>query len=166
MKKASPTACLALNGMKILKTKKLEKNVTDIQLEMRMTRCLLKSDQQEYFRDWAKERGTSILSSTFLEAEDEDAPLDFDKTISDEIDYGTMEVKREFLNRFLVRKQVDLSEILSSRRTRSYARNEVGNNPKFVKFKEKTYQITEYDGAESLSHKMLQGSYKWESLFL
>merc|ERR1712002_1146955 len=87
----------ALNGMKILKSKKLEKNVTDIQLEMIMTRCLLKSDQQEYFRDWAKEQGMSILSSTFLEAEDEDAPLDFDKTISDRINYGTMEVKREFL---------------------------------------------------------------------
>jgi len=87
----------ALNGMKILKTKKLEKNVTDIQLEMIMTRCLLKSDQQEYFRDWAKERGTSILSSTFLETEDEDIPLDFDKTISDEIDCGTMEVTRDFL---------------------------------------------------------------------
>ena len=119
-----------------MKTKKLEKNVTDIQLEMIMTRCLLKSDQQEYFRDWAKERGTSILSSTFLEAEDEDAPLDFDKTISDEIDYGTMEVKREFLTRFLVRKQVELSEILSSRRTRNYARS--------VRFKEKTYQSTKY----------------------
>ena len=34
----------ALNGMKILKSKKLEKNVTDIQLEMIMTRCLLKTD--------------------------------------------------------------------------------------------------------------------------
>ena len=77
----------------------------------------MKSDQQEYFREWVRERGTSILSSTFLEGEDEDVPLDFDKTISDEIDYGTMEVKRDFLTRLLVRKQLELSEILSSRRT-------------------------------------------------
>ena len=61
-----------------------------------------------------------------------------------------MEVKRDFLTRFLVRKQVELSEILSSRRTRSYARSEVGNNAKFVRFKEKTYQITEYEGAEDV----------------
>ena len=107
----------ALNGMKILKTKKLERTITDIQLELIMSKCLLNSDQQEYFREWARERGTSILSSTFLEGEDEESPLDFDKTISDEIDFGTMEVKHDFLTRFLVRKQVELSEILSSRRT-------------------------------------------------
>ena len=93
---------------------------------------------------------------TNIEAEDEDAPLDFDKTISDEIDYGTMEVKRDFLNRFLVRKQVELSEIMSSRRTRSYVRNEVGNYLKYVKFKEKTYQITEYDGAEDVISETLE----------
>ena len=73
-----------------MRTKKLERNVTDIQLELIMTKCLLKSDQQEYFREWAHERGISILSSTFLEGEDEESPLDFDKTISYEIDYGTM----------------------------------------------------------------------------
>ena len=115
-----------------------------------MTKCLLKSDQQEYFCEWAREQGTSILSSTFLEGEDEDSPLDFDKTISDEIDYGTMEVKNEFLMRFLIRKQVELSEILSSRRTRSYARSDIGNNTKYVKYKEKTFQITEYDGVEDV----------------
>ena len=76
----------------------------------------------------ARERGISILSSTFLEGEDEESPLDFDKTISDEIDFGTMEVKRDFLTRFLIRKQVELSEILSSRRTRNYARSDIGNN--------------------------------------
>ena len=74
----------ALNGMKILKTKKLEKTITDIQLELIMSKCLLNSDQQEYFREWVRERGTSILSSTFLEGEDEESPLDFNKTISDE----------------------------------------------------------------------------------
>ena len=62
-------------------------------------------------------------------------------------------MKRDFLTRFLVRKQVELSEILSSRRTRNYARSEVGNNPKFVRFKEKTYQITEYEGAEDVISK-------------
>ena len=61
-----------------------------------------------------------------------------------------MEVKRDFLTRFLVRKQVELSEILSSRRTRNYARSEVGNNTKYVRFKEKTWQITEYEGAEDV----------------
>ena len=59
-----------------------------------------------------------------------------------------MEVKRDFLMRFLIRKQVELSEILSSRRTRNYARSDIGNNAKYVKYKEKTFQITEYDGVE------------------
>ena len=75
----------AMNRMKILKTKKLEKTITDIQQELIMSKCLLNSDQQEYFREWARERGTSILSSTFLEGEDEESPLDFNKTISDEV---------------------------------------------------------------------------------
>ena len=66
-----------------------------------------------------------------------------------------MEVKRDFLTRFLVRKQVELSEILSSKRTRSYARNEVGSNTKFVRFKEKTYQISEYEGAENVINEDL-----------
>ena len=99
--------------------------------------------------------GISILSSTFLEGEDEESPLDFDKTISDEIDFGTMEVKRDFLTRFLIRKQVELSEILSSRRTRNYTRRDIGNNPKYVRYKEKTFQITEYDGEENVMSEVL-----------
>ena len=99
----------ALNGMKILKTKKLEKTITDIQLELIMSKCVLNSDQMEYFREWAHERGSSVLSSTFLEGEDEESPVDFNKTISDEVDFGTMEVKRDLLTRFLVRKQLELS---------------------------------------------------------
>ena len=71
----------------------------------------------------------SILSSTFLEGEDEDSPLYFEKTISDEIDYGTLEVKRDFLMSFLIRKQVELSEILSSRRKRSYAKSDIKRKP-------------------------------------
>ena len=86
----------ALNGMKILKTKKLEKTITDIQLELIMSKCLLNSDQVEYFREWARERGTGVLSSTFLEGEDEESPVDFNKTISDEVDFGTIEVKPDF----------------------------------------------------------------------
>ena len=62
----------ALNGMKILKTKKLEKTVTDIQLELIMSKCLLSSDQTEYFREWAREKGSSVLNSTFLEHGDEE----------------------------------------------------------------------------------------------
>ena len=44
----------ALNGLKILKTKKLERNLTDIQMETILTQCLLPRDQAEYFKDWAK----------------------------------------------------------------------------------------------------------------
>ena len=63
-----------LNGLKILKTKKLECNLTDIQIEMILTQCLLPSDQAEYFKDWAKEKSNTILSSTLLEPGDEDEP--------------------------------------------------------------------------------------------
>ena len=120
-----------------------------------MSKCLLNSNQTEYFCELARERGTSILSSTFLEGEDEESPVDFNKTISDEVDFGTMEVKRDFLTRFLVRKQVELSEILSSRRTRNYTRRDIGNNPKYVKFKEKNFNITEYDGEENVTGDVL-----------
>ena len=108
----------SLIGMKILKAKKLEKNLTDIQLEMLLSRCLLNSDQAEYFREFAKEKSSSALSSTLLDPGDEEEPIDFNKTISDEVDLGTMEVRREFLTRCLVRKQAELSEILNSKRTR------------------------------------------------
>ena len=50
-----------------------------------------------------------------------------------------MEVKREFLARFLARKQIELSEILASRRTRSFAKKEATGSSKFVKFKDKTF---------------------------
>ena len=81
--------------------------------------------------------------------------MDFNKTISDEIDFGTMEVKRDFLTRFLVRKQLELSEILASRRIRNYTRREIGSNSKYVQFKEKIFQITECDGEENVAGEVL-----------
>ena len=124
--------------------KKLEKTISDIQLELIISKCLLSSDQTEYFREWAREKGSSVLSSTFLEpGDEEEPPIDFNRTISDEVDSGTMEAKRDFLARFLVRKQLELSEILASRRTRNYTRREGGGSTKFVKFREKTFQVTE-----------------------
>ena len=87
----------ALNGIKILKTKKVEKNISDIQLEMILSKCLLNTDQTEYFREWAKEKSSTVLSSTLLEpGDEEEPPVNFNKTISDEVDSRTMEVKREF----------------------------------------------------------------------
>ena len=82
-------------------------------MEMILTQCLLPSDQAEYFKDWAKEKSNTVLSSTLLEPGDEDeAPVNFNKTISDEVDARAMEVKREFLARFLGGKQIELSEHL------------------------------------------------------
>ena len=66
-----------------------------------------------------------------------------------------MEVKREFLTRFLVRKQLELMEILASRRTRSYTRREVGSNTKFVKFRDKMFQMTEVDEDEDITEDIL-----------
>ena len=126
-----------------------------------MSKCLLNSDQTEYFREWAHDKGTSVLSSTFLDGEDEETPVDFNKTISDEIDFGTMEVKRDFLTRFLVRKQLELSEILASRRTRNYTRREGGSNTKFVKFRDKTFQLTELNEDEDITEEVMN-----EHLFL
>ena len=54
-----------------------------------------------------------------------------------------MKAKRDFLARFLVRKQLELSEILASRRTINYTKREAGGSTNFVKFKEKTFQLTE-----------------------
>ena len=80
----------ALNGLKILKTKKLERNISDIQLEMILSQCLLNTDQAEYFREWAKERSNTVLSSTLLEpGDEEEPPVNFNKTICDEVDAGS-----------------------------------------------------------------------------
>ena len=62
--------------------------------------------------------------------------MNFNKTISDEVDAGAMEVKRESLARFLARKQIELSEILASRRTRNFAKKEATGSSMFVKFKD------------------------------
>ena len=56
-----------------------------------------------------KERSNTVLSSTILEpGDEEEPPVNFNKTIYDEADAGAMEVKREFLARFLARKQMVL----------------------------------------------------------
>ena len=46
---------------------------------------------------------------------------------------------------------MELSEILASRRIR----REIGSNSKYVKFKEKTFQITECDGEENVAGEVL-----------
>ena len=83
------------------------------------------------------------------------------KGISDEVDSGTMEAKRDFLARFLVRKQLELSEILASRRTRNYTRREVGGSTKFVKFREKTFQVVECNKEDEIAGEVLD-----ENVFL
>ena len=125
-------------------------------MEMILTQCLLPSDQAEYFKDWAKEKSNTVLSSTLLEPGDEDeAPVNFNKTISDEVDAGAMEVKRESLARFLARKQIELSEILASRKTRSFAKKEATGSSKFVKFKDRTFQLFECDDRDQVIGKVL-----------
>ena len=109
----------AINGLKILKKKKLEKNLTDVQLEMIITQALLPTCQSEFYREWAKEKSTTVLSSTMLDLgaeqggeddEEEEELVDFDKTIADELDTGALEAKREFFMKFLSRKLVELPE--------------------------------------------------------
>ena len=107
---------------------------------MILSKCLLNSDQTEDFREWAKEK---------------EPPVDFNKTISDEVDSGTIEAKRYFMSRFLVRKQMELSEILASRRTRNYARKEGGGSAKFVKFREKTFQVVECNEEDKVTGEIL-----------
>ena len=72
-----------------------------------------------------------------------------------------MEVKHDFLTRFLVRKQLELSEILASRRTRNYMRREGGSNTKFLKFKDKTFQMTELNEEEDVTEEVIS-----ENVFL
>ena len=81
--------------------------------------------------------------------------MNFHKTISDEVDAGAMEVKREFLARFLARKQIELSEILASRRTRSFAKKETTGSSKFVKFRDKTFQLFECSDGDEVIGEVL-----------
>ena len=70
-------------------------------------------------------------------------------------------MKREFLARFLARKQMELSEILASRRTRSFAKKEGTGNSKFVKFKDKTFQVVESEDEDQVTGEVLD-----ENVFL
>ena len=65
------------------------------------------------------------------------------RTIAGELDMGALEAKREFLMKFLSRKLVELNEILASRRTRNFGRKETTGPAKYVKFKDKTFQMVE-----------------------
>ena len=66
-----------------------------------------------------------------------------------------MEVKREFLARFLARKQIELSEILASRKTRSFAKKEATGSSKFVKLKDKTIQLFECGDGDQVIGEVL-----------
>ena len=124
-----------MNGLKILKTKKLERNISDIQLEM----IFLNISSIQIRQNTSESEQQKVLSRTLLEpGDEEEPPVNFNKTICDEVDALAMEVNREFLVRFPMRKQMELSEILASRRTRSFAKKGTGNS-KFVKFKDKTF---------------------------
>ena len=55
-------------------------------METILTQCLLPSDQIELFREWAKEKSSSLLSSTVIASgEEDDAPINFNKTIAEEV---------------------------------------------------------------------------------
>ena len=118
---------------------------------MVITQALLPTCQLEFYREWAKEKSTTALSSTMLDGvgisgvddKEEEALVDFDKTIADELDTGALEAKREFLEKFLSRKLIELNEIMSSRRTRNFGKKETIGPVKYVKFKDRTFQMVE-----------------------
>ena len=102
-------------------------------METVISQALLPTDQSEFIREWAKEKSSSVLSSTMIEVggdegeddrEEEEELVDFNKTIAGELDMGALEAKREFLMKFLSRKLVELNEILASHRTRNFGRKE------------------------------------------
>ena len=78
-----------------------------------------------------------------VDDEEEEALVDFDKTIADELDTGVLEAKREFLEKFLSRKLIELNEIMSSRITRNFGKKETIGPVKYVKFKDRTFQMVE-----------------------
>ena len=57
-----------LNGLK----KKLKKNLLDLQVETVISQTLLPTDQSEFIREWAKEKSSSVLSSTMIEPGEDD----------------------------------------------------------------------------------------------
>ena len=91
-----------LNGLKLSKKKKLERNLTNLQIEAIISQTLLPSDQSDFIKEWAKEKSSAVLSSTMIEpGENEKELVDFNKTIAEELDVGALETKREFLTKFL-----------------------------------------------------------------
>ena len=54
-----------------------------------------------------------------------------------------------------------LSEVLASRRTRNYTRREGEGSTKFVKFRDKTFQVTEWNEEEEITGEIVD-----ENIFL
>ena len=70
----------------------------DLQVETIISQTLLPTDQSELIREWAKEKSSSVLSSTMIEpgeddGEEEEELVDFNKTIAGELDVGSLEQK-------------------------------------------------------------------------
>ena len=95
---------------------------------MIITQALLPTCQSEFYREWAKEKSTTVLSSTMLDLgaeqgvednEEEEELVDSDKTIADELDTGALEAKREFLMKFMSRKLVEPTGEQETLETRS-----------------------------------------------
>ena len=66
-----------------------------------------------------------------------------------------MQGRWKFLARFLARKQIKLSEILASRRTRSFTKKETTGSSKFVKFRDKTFQLFECSDGDEVIGEVL-----------
>ena len=92
----------ALNILTTIKSKKLWSKFTEEMLEKIVQRCLTRKDREEFGSEWTKERAKSMLASAAPEeSDDEDAGIDMNRTILEEITKGSLEGKKDFVVTFL-----------------------------------------------------------------
>ena len=141
----------ALNALKTIRVKKLDGKFTEVHLEKIIEATLMKGDAREFRKEWAKEKSLTMLSSSMLEPDDESLVVDFDRTIVEENDTGSLTARKEFLVRILQRKLIELNDLQVSKRTLGEKVKEERKSGRIVRFKDKTFRLTELSEEEAES---------------
>ena len=103
---------------------------------------LRQRDANEFRREWAQEKSYSILAGNIVEDE-EDALVDFNKTINDESNAGSLGSKKDFLIVFLTRKLLEMGKYQVSERTLGETMKNDKKVGKTVRYRDKTFRLLE-----------------------
>ena len=101
-----------LNVLRTIKSKKLWQKFNELHLEKIISKCLLKTDTNEFAREWSKLKAINMMVSHESDESEEDPEklIDMDGTITEESKLGSLESKKDFLIRVLKQKLLKLGD--------------------------------------------------------